>query len=115
MRLYSLLSPKWSTAPPETEPAKTETQARAAPNDTEKRRKAEEERAAALDKMEWLASMIDRYAALEERIQTELDSNDRLTERQRITLEKQLLSTEEKIRKLAEERNKAYYKAHKPE
>lgn len=75
--------------------------------------KRAEDRAAALDRVEWAGAMIDRYSVLYDKIETELTSNPTLPQYKQIQLEKQLLQTEEKIRRLTETRNKAYYIAHR--
>ena len=77
--------------------------------DTERAKKEQEEKQAAQDKINWLAAMIDKYSALYEQIETELNENPGLTEFKRIQLQKQLLQFEEKIYKYREQQNKAYY------
>ena len=75
----------------------------------DKLKKEQEEKQAARDKIEWLSCMIDKYSALSEQIETELQNNPTLTAYKTIQLQKQLLSMEEKIRKLSEQRNKCYW------
>ena len=77
--------------------------------ETERAKKEQEEKQAALDRIEWAGSMIDKYSALYEQIETELNENPGLTEYKRIQLQKQLLQLEEKIYKYREQQNKAYY------
>ncbi len=74
--------------------------------------KQNEARQAAADEVERLQSFIDRYAELTASIEQELNNNPGLTEYKRIQLRKQLLQTEEKIFKLEQRRNKAYFTAH---
>ena len=75
----------------------------------EKRKKEQEEKQAAQDKIEWLSCMIDKYSDLSEQIETELQNNPTLTAYKTIQLQKQILTMEEKIRKLSEQRNKCYW------
>ena len=75
----------------------------------DKRQKEQEEKQAAKDKIEWLSCMIDKYSDLSEQIEKELANNPTLTAYKTIQLQKQLLTLEEKIRKLSEQRNKCYW------
>ena len=75
----------------------------------DKLKKEQEEKQAAQDKIEWLSCMIDKYSDLSEQIETELANNPTLTAYKTIQLQKQLLTMEEKIRKLSEQRNKCYW------
>ena len=75
----------------------------------DKLKKEQEEKQAAQDKIEWLSCMIDKYSDLSEQIENELANNPSLTAYKTIQLQKQLLSMEEKIRKLHEQRDKAYF------
>ena len=86
-----------------------ERQADRARKEAERAKKEQEEKQAALDRIEWAGSMIDKYSALYEQIETELNENPGLTEYKRIQLQKQLLQLEEKIYKYREQQNKAYY------
>ena len=75
----------------------------------DKLKKEQEEKQAAKDKIEWLSCMIDKYSDLSEQIESELANNPTLTVYKTIQLQKQLLTLEEKIRKLSEQRNKCYW------
>lgn len=77
--------------------------------EAERAKKEQEEKQAARDRIEWAGAMIDKYSALYEQIETELNKNSGLTEFKRIQLQKQLLQLEEKIYKYREQQNKAYY------
>lgn len=79
----------------------------------EKLKKEQEEKQAAQDKIGWLSCMIDKYSDLSEQIENELANNPSLTAYKTIQLQKQLLTLEEKIRKLSEQRNKCYWIANK--
>ena len=81
--------------------------------EAERAKKEQEEKQAAQDRIEWAGAMIDKYSALYEQIETELNDNPGLTEYKRIQLQKQLLQLEEKIYKYREQQNKAYYTANK--
>lgn len=77
--------------------------------EAERQRKEQAERLAANDRLNWLDSMIDRYAALSAQIENELESNPTLTAYKTIQLQKQLLTIEEKTRRFQEQKDKQYY------
>lgn len=75
--------------------------------------KEQEAREAAQDRINWCQSMIDKYSALYEQTETELENNPSLTSAKQMQLQRQLLQYEEKIHKYRETMDKAYFIANK--
>lgn len=86
-------------------------EAERARKEAERIAKQDEARQAALDRIEWAGSMIDKYSALLDSIESELANNPGLTAYKTIQLHKQQLAIEEKIHRFKEIQDKSFFTA----